>query len=557
MSGSVVLIHLAGAIALLLWATRMVRTGVERAYGDVLRRKLRNTLSNPIIATLAGALLAICFQSATAVSILVGSFVGSGIVGGSSGLIAVLGADLGSALVVRLLSFDLSLLVPIATFAGTTIFLVTENRIWKQFGRILVGVGLLLLSLQLIGLASEPLRESHILPVIINYLSSDVVTAFLIAAIATWLFHSSVAFILLVAALASRELMPVELGVVMILGANLGGGLIAALLSRTMPAPSRSVPLSNLVMRGIFAVIVLAGISLFRLPVEMLGSTPALQVVHAHIAFNLGLIIVGLPLAPLVHRQIAKWLSGNNPQVGELLAEREASALDPAALDVPSRALANVTRAVVGMCETLEVMLKNVMELYDQPDRPGIDALAELDDKVDRKHASIKLYLAKIPPEQMSETETRRTHELLEACVALEQVGDIITRNMVVHIHKKLERGLTFTPEGWQELSSLHASVLSSARLAFNVLISRDADIALQLVQEKDRLREIERHTRHRHFDRLRDNTKKSIETSSLHLDTIRDLKQINSLLASLAYPVLKERGMLGGTRLTLEPEAV
>ncbi len=550
MTGSAVLVHLAGAVALLLWATRMVRTGGERAYGDVLRRRLRGTLRNPLLAVAAGAALAVCLQSATAVSLLVGSFAGSGIVSGATGLVAVLGADLGSALVVKLLSFNLSLVVPLALFFGTAVFLATERRSWRQFGRILVGIGLLILSLQLIGEASEPLRESRILPVIVNYLSGDPVTAFIIAALATWLFHSSVAFILLVAALATRGLVPAELGIVLVLGANLGGGLIAAMLSRTMPAASRTVPLGNLVLRGIGSVAALAGIVVFAPSPELLGASAPLQIVHAHIAFNLALVVLGLPFAGLVSRGVEQALAYTAPARPVTLEDREASALDPDALGSPSRALANVTRAVVGVCETIEVMLKNIMELYDEPDRARMDALAALDDRVDRKHAAIKLYLARISPDAMSEEEERRTGELLDACVKLEQVGDIIVRNMLVHVRKKLDRGLTFTPEGWRELSTLHATVLSNARLAFNVLITRDPATALELVREKDRMRDIERDTSQRHFERLREGAKKSLETSTLHLDTIRDLKQINSLLASIGYPVLEEQGILGTTRL-------
>ena len=550
MTGSAVLVHLAGAVALLLWATRMVRTGVERAYGDVLRRKLRGTLRNPLLAVAAGAALAVCLQSATAVSLLVGSFAGSGIVSAATGLVAVLGADLGSAVVVKLLSFNLSLVVPLALFSGTAIFLATERRAWRQFGRILVGVGLLILSLQLIGDASEPLRESRILPVIVNYLSGDPVTAFLIAALATWLFHSSVAFILLVAALATRGLVPAELGIVLVLGANLGGGLIAAMLSRTMPAASRIVPLGNLVLRGIGSVAALAAIVIFAPSPDLLGSSAPLQIVHAHIAFNLALVVIGLPFAGFVSRGVERALAYAAPVKPVTLEDREASALDPEALGSPSRALANVTRAVVGVCETIEVMLKNIMELYDEPDRARMAALAALDDRVDRKHAAIKLYLARISPDTMSEEEERRTGELLDACVKLEQVGDIIVRNMLVHVRKKLDRGLTFTPEGWRELSKLHATVLSNARLAFNVLITRDPATALELVREKDRMRDIERDSSQRHFERLREGAKKSLETSTLHLDTIRDLKQINSLLASIGYPVLEEQGILGATRL-------
>ena len=272
MSGSLVLLHLAGAVALLLFATRQVRTGVERAYGDVLRHRLRAILRNPLLAVGAGAALAICLQSATAVALIVGSFAGSGIVGGTAGLLAVLGADVGSSLVVKLLSFDLELLVPVCLVAGTALFMATSRRDLLQLGRILIGIGLLILSLRMIGEASEPLRQSQILPVVVNYLSGDPVTAFLLAAIMTWLFHSSVAAILLVVALAARGLVPVELGVVLVLGANIGGGIIAVMLSRAAPLKARIVPLGNLIMRGAGALVAMIAVVWLKPPLGLLGS---------------------------------------------------------------------------------------------------------------------------------------------------------------------------------------------------------------------------------------------------------------------------------------------
>jgi phosphate:Na+ symporter len=553
-SGSLVLLNLAGAVALLLFATRQVRTGVERAYGDILRQKLRGILKNPVLAVGAGAALAIALQSATAVALLVGSFVGSGIVGGVSGLLAALGADLGSAIVVKLLSFDLSLLVPLCLVAGTVLFMTTSDRKWLQLGRILIGIGLLILSLRLIGEASHPLRDSKLLPVIIGYLSTDPVTAFLVAAIMTWLFHSSVAAILLFVALAARDIVPVELGVVLVLGANIGGGLIAFMLSRASPPKSRTVPIGNLMMRGAGALAALVGITLLHPPLQMLGDQPATIMVNAHIAFNLALALIGMALAPLVYPLAEKAAMANSPvEAPQTLETVEASALDEAALTTPSLALANVTREVVRVCETIEVMLQRVIELYESADDAKIKALAALDDRVDRKHQAIKLYLAKIAANQLSQDEALRCQELIGACVKLEQVGDIIVRNMLVHVRKKSERGLEFTPEGWRELSSFHAAVMANARMAFNVLVSRDLNSAKQLVKEKDRLRGLEKATNRSHFERLTEGTAKSVETSSIHLDTIRDMKQINSLLASMAYPVLEEQGMLQGSRLAAE----
>lgn len=551
MSGSVVLLNLAGAVALMLFATRMVKTGVERAYGDILRRRLRDTMRNPIMAVLVGLALSIALQSSTAVTLLVGSFAGAGIVSGIAGQLAVRGAEIGSALVVKILSFDLSLLIPVCMIAGTFMFMATEQRSWQQLGRILVGAALLLLSLELIGSASEPLRESTAVPAVVSYFASDPITAYLLAALVTWLFHSSIAAVLLLVALANRGIVPPDLGIVLVLGVNLGSSIIAPMLTRKAAPEVRVVPIGNLLMRGAGSLIMLVLFLNINPPLDMLGSSEADQIINAHIAFNVIILLAGLPLAGLIYRASEALVRLGTPPVAEQpLIEQEVSALDETALTTPSLALANVTREVIRVCETIELMLNRIIELYENADDAKIKALAALDDRVDRKHQEIKLYLAKITVNQLTQDEALRCQELIGACVKLEQVGDIIVRNMLVHVRKKWERGLEFTPEGWRELASFHATVLANARMAFNVLVSRDTRSALQLVKEKDRLRGMEKATNRSHFERLSEGTAKSVETSSIHLDTIRDLKQINSLLASMAYPVLEEQGLLHGTRL-------
>ncbi len=554
MSGSVVLLHMAGAVALLLWATRMVRTGVERAYGNVLRRKLRRTMDNPLLAAATGLVLAIALQSSTAVTLLVGSFAGMDIVTGLSGILAVRGAEVGSALLVKLLSFDLTLLVPVCLLAGTVMFRATERRQWRQAGRILVGIGLLILSLELMGQASEPLRQSSLLPVIVRYLSGDPITAFLVAALMTYLFHSSIAAVLLLVALAGQGVIGPELGVVMVLGVNLGSSFIAPILTRSAEPSYRIVPLGNLLMRGAGSVVVLVAFMIAQPSVAFLGANPGDQIIHAHILFNVLILLAGIPMSGMVLKATEAVVAMQTPPVKPVVDApadiEETSVLYAGALDRPAQALANVTREAVRMCETIEVMLARVIDLYEKADQGKIDALAALDDKVDRRHADIKLYLARIAETEMSPDEARRCQDLLGACVKLEQVGDIITRNLVAHVQKKMDRKVDFTEEGWAELSDFHASVLANARLAFNLLVTGDAETARQLVHEKDRLRAVEKETGRRHFERLRQGTEKSVETSSIHLDTIRDLKQINSLLATIAYPVLEAQGLLSGSRL-------
>lgn len=546
------LLHLAGAVALLLYATRMVRTGVERAGGPMLRRHLQQLLSNPVAAAGIGAVLALAFQSATAVNLLLSSLAGSGLVPGVSALVGALGADFGSAVVVRLLTLDLSLVMPMAMIGGTVIFLSTEQRAWRQAGRILIGAGLILMALHLIGQASEPLRDSHFLPLVIGYLTDDPVTAFLVAAICAWLFHSSVAFILLVVALATRGLIPAELGLVLMLGGNLGGALIAVVLSRGAVPETRAVPVANLVLRGGAAVLALVALRANPVPMDWLGATAAAQILNGHIVFNFAVVVLALPLARRAHDLVLSLLSKPSQLSADLTP---ATTLDASVLGEPSQALANVTREVVGICGDLETMLETVIQLYEVPDAARIEAVARLDDRIDLSHSRIKLYLARLANSGMDAGATQRMQELLAACIALEQAGDVASSNVLAHVKRKHDRGLSFSPEGWLELVDLHGLLLTDARLAFNIIVSRDQNTALALVRAKERFREAERRATALHFGRLRDRGIRSIETSSLHLDTIRDLKQINSLLATLAYPVLEEKGLLASSRLRL-PEA-
>lgn len=553
MSGAIVLLHLAGAVALMLYATRLVKTGVERAYGDRLRHRLRATMRNPLMAVLAGTALAVALQSSTAVTLLVGSFAGMGIVSGSAGQLAVRGAEIGSALVARLLTFDLTLLVPLCLTSGATMFLVTERLPWREVGRILIGVGLLVLSLEMIGTAAEPLRDSDLMPLVIDHFRGDPVTAYLIAAAITWLFQSSIAAILLMATLAGRGLIPPELGAALVLGVNLGSSVIAPMLTRHAEPAVRVVPVGNLLMRGAGSVLMLVLVMALQPDLDFLGATASDRIVNGHILFNVLILLAGLPLAGLVYRLSERMVALAAPAGAAALPTAPVSALDDAALAIPSEALANATRETMRICEAVEVMLTRIIDLYESAPPAQVAALAAMDDLVDSRHAAVKLYLARVLRNTLSDAETLRARELIGACVRLEQVGDIISRDMLALVRKKAALGLSFTTEGWHELLAFHASVLANARLAFNVLISHDLATARRLVEEKDRLRLLEAQTSRAHFDRLRDGTPQSIETSSLHLDTIRDLKQVNSLLAAIAYPVLEARGMLSYSRLKAE----
>ena len=549
MSGMVVFINLAGAVALLLWATRMVRTGIERAYGDVLREKLRLAIGNRVTASIAGFFFAIALQSATAVALIVAGFVASGYVSTAIGIATLLGADLGSALVVRILRQDLSLLIPILLLAGTIAFRASEQRNWRQVGRILFGLGLLLLSLRLIGEASIPLKTSEMLPVIINYLSRDWITAFVLAGLLAWAFHSSVAAVLLLASLADRALIPPVLIIPLVLGINFGAAVIGAVLTRGERVDARIVPLGNVAIRGLGTLIALAAQVTFELQSSFFSAQPGDAVVLVHLAINLAVLVLGLPFCGIVGRILKVWLTpAATPE--EIGAETRMSALNPEHLADPRHAIANATREVLTVCERIELMLTWIFDVFDTPDKQKVRRIEELDDEIDETHREIKFYLAKISESRLDEKSAAQLQDLLGATIKLEQAADIIAQNMVTRARKKDSRKITFSNEGWHELKALHQEVLKNARLAFNLFVNADVDQARQLVAQKEVVRTMVRSSEEQHMQRLRDGNDNSYDSSSIHIDTMRDLKEINSLFASIAYPVLASAGMLRKSRL-------
>ncbi|MEI9431960.1 Na/Pi cotransporter family protein [Mesorhizobium sp. Cs1299R1N3] len=557
MQFSIILLHLAGAVMLLLWAVRMVRTGVERACGPALRDALRQARKARIRSAGAGTVLAVLLQSSTAVAMLAAGFAASGMISVSAGLAILLGADLGSALVVQVLSFDLSWLVPALILVGGAMALKFEARGIKQGGRILMGVAFVLLSLHMIGEATAPMRQSALLPLVISYLHADYFTAFAAAALFTWLIHSSVAAILLFVTLAAQSVLPVEVGLFFILGANCGGALIAVWLTRGEAVEARRVPLGNLIFRGAAALAALFVLQVVTFPTHSFGATEGRQLVNLHLAFNLALVVCCLPFTGTMEKLVTL-LIADRPAAkeGRDLMLRRSSALDRTVMRTPGLALASATRELLRMGEVVEVMLRPVMDFFDAGTTDQIRKAQKLDDDVNRAHTEIKLYIAEVNRGSMTAAEAQRGIELTDFAINLERAGDIVAKNLLVLTRELRDKNLRFSRAGWSELAGFHNRVMANMQLALNVLVSSDLVSARQLVVEKERMRKLERLSHDRHLKRLQSGMTQSIDTSDIHLEAVRALKEINSLMASVAYPLLTQSGDLLESRLARGGEA-
>lgn len=540
------LIHIVGGIALLLWGIRMVRTGITRAFGAGLRRALAASARNRITAAGAGIGATALLQSSTATTLIISSFAGQGLIGGVAALAIVLGADVGSTLVVQALSLDLGILSPIFIAIGVTCFLTSDNSKRRAISRAFIGLGLMLLSLKLVGSASVVLRESEIISVMVEPMTREPLLAVLVGAILTWASHSSVAVVLLLMSLAASHVISPQLAFALVLGANIGSGFIAyGLTVRATPA-MRRVPIGNMIMRASGVAMMVPAIPYIQPYLMVIGESPERLIANFHTVFNLALLCIFLPLLDLIHRGCCR-LTPDRDTTDEPGMPKY---LDANALETPSVALTAATREALRMGDAVKEMLQGAQKVLANNDASLRKSVEAADDIVDQLNEAIKLYLTELTRGEMDKAESQRSVEILSFTTNLEHVGDIIDKNLMELAAKKIKNHVNFSIEGQQELEKFHNQILQTLDLAMHVFVSADSEAARQLLDKKVVIRDLERQYVESHLLRMEERHPDTLDSSAFHLDVLRDLKRINSHFTSAAYPLLERAGMLAESRL-------
>jgi len=540
------LLNLLAAIALLVWATHIVRTGVLRLYGANLRQVISRSVGNRLQALLAGFAVTTLVQSSTATGLIVSSFVGRGLIVMSAALAVMLGADIGTSAMVVVFSFDLSWLSPLLIFLGVVLFISRETTSIGRFGRIVIGVGLITLALQLIVAATRPLIESPAVRQLLASLPNEVLLDIVVGAVLTVLSYSSLAIVLLTATLAGAGMLPPGVALGLVLGANVGSGVLGVLSTARSDIATRRLPVGNLVFKLAGCLLTVPWLPQARGLLEQHLPAVPQQVVAFHLLFNVALAVSFIGLTGLLARWLEQWMVAPPPPP----AQSRPRHLDPVALPTPSLAIACAAREALHQADVVETMLRGVIDVIRRNDLQLAEQLRQMDDSVDELYSAIKFYLTQISREALSEREGRRWTDVVSFTINMEQIGDIVERVLQDVEDKKIHKGRSFSEAGMAEIAHLHERLLSNLRLGMSVFLDGHVDDARKLLEEKARFRDLEHEYAANHITRLQDNTALSIETSSLHLDLISELKRINSQICSVAYPILESAGVLRATRL-------
>ncbi len=540
------LLNLLAAIALLVWGTNIVRAGVIRIFGENLRNVLARSLSNRGKAMLAGLAVTGLVQSSTATAVIISSFVGSGLVGLAAGLAVMLGAEIGTSLMTVVFSFDLSWLSPLLIFTGVVLSVATEKSNAGRAGYVCIGFGLITLGLQLIVAATQPLIAAPAIRGLIVALPDDVMLDIIVGALLTMASYSSLAFVLLTATLASSGIVPVPVALGLVLGANIGSGILAMLTSQGAPGVRLRLPLGSLLFKLLGCVLTIPLLGPIQSLLQAYAATPHAQVIAFHLGFNVirAALFIGFtaPMARLVERLL--------PAAPTPAGSTRPRHLDPSALATPSLALSCAAREALHQADVVETMLAGILPVLRDNDLALAEHLRLLDDTVDELYSAIKFYLTQISREALSESEGRRWADIVSFTINMEQIGDIIERVIQDIEDKKIRKARRFSDAGMAEIVHLHERLTDNLRLGMSVFLDGHVRDAKRLLEEKARFRVLEHGYAASHIARLQDNTAQSIETSSLHIDLITDLKRINSHICSIAYPILESAGALTQTRL-------
>ena len=529
---NLVLFSLLGGTALLLYGVRLVGEGLQRAAGARLRHVLASLSGDRFRALAVGAGVTALLQSSSATTVMLVGFASAGLLSLRQTIGVILGADIGTTVTVQLLAFDLLALAPLIVFFGWLLTSLSKGTA-GYVGRAILGFGFLFLGMKLIADGTVPLRANQLFADVLTALVGLPIVVLLLSAALTAAVHSSAAVIGLALSLAQAGLIPLEGAIPIIFGANVGTAGTALVASVGTNAEARRVAVAHAAFKFAGVAIFLPFSGLFVEVVRATAPDVPRQIANAHTLFNVGLAVLFLPLVDVAARVITRAIpETRRSEIGAIY-------LNPQVLDTPAVALGQALREVLRMGDVVVQSLRDTIRVFERNDDELRRELVKRDDQIDRLEEDIKQYLIKLSGRSLTEEQSDRETALLFIIVNLEEIGDVIDKDLLELAEKKIRGHHRFSEQGWAEIKDLHAKVVENLELAMSAVATQDRAIAETVIRHKAVVNTLERRLRQAHMERLRSGLRESIDTSSIHLDVLASLKRANSLASGIAYAVL------------------
>ncbi|MGQ9631957.1 MAG: Na/Pi symporter [bacterium] len=535
--GLLVTIGFLGGLSLFLYGIRMASRSLQRVAGNKMRDILASLTKNRFIGFCVGILVTSFTQSSGATSSLLIGFVSAGLMSLKQTLGVILGAGIGGTITVQLLAFQITDYLPLLLIVGSLMFLTSKNRRYSDIGQIILGFGLVFYS---IGIMSGSMSHLKFYPAVGRVLASfgdRPILGVIVATAISAAVQSSTATMGIAIALGLGGLLTLPAAITIMIGANVGTGVTAILSGFGSPSrEAKQVAIAHILFKVVGAMLLLPFIPPFARLVEATSGDISRQIANAHTMYNAFVALVFLPLIPLV----ANLICGIVPAKKTFDTEYRAKYLDEQVLDTPPLAISQATREILRMAGLVESMLQDVMVALFENNEEVLESLKGRDNAVDTLNREITLYLAKIFNEERGANGgPRKDIGLLYIVYEIENVGDIIDKNILELAQKKINGQLSFSKEGQNELMNLYRMVEENLKLAIAAFATWDQEIAQKVKRHQPRIQQLEKELHRTHIIRLHRGLSESVDTSAIHLDVVYNLKRINTRAANIADVIL------------------
>lgn len=522
----------------MLFGIRSLRTGSDRLFGARFRQLFRSATKGSTRALLAGFLVSILAPSSTAVALLAVEAINAGYVVLQQMLALMLGANIGFTITVQLLAFKFYIYNAVFIALGVPLYLFGRRQSIRGAGQVLLGIGFLLLAIEILSAAVAPWRDSVEMREMMRVLENHPLWLIVLALALQVGLQSSTTVIGIAIALCAERVLPLAAAIAVVIGANVGIA-VTALIAGYARTETRRMAVGNLMFKLAGAAVCVPLVPWLIRALQPLSPSGDTQLVaNAHSLFNVALAVVFLPLVPTVARLLEKLV----PERAEATERFGPRYLDRSSLGSPALALGQATREILHMADLVRGMLREAYQCFEEGSEPLCETVQKEDDKVDLLNNEIKAYITRLSEQALNAEESRREIALLTFANDLESIGDIIDKNLIELAKKKIALKVDFSKEGWVELERYFQKVLENFEIAISAFASQDKVLAEQLLRHKQHINELERDLRNRHFHRLHAGLTESFETSAVHLDVLTNLKRINSHLTAVAYPIMEAK---------------
>jgi phosphate:Na+ symporter len=516
-------VGLLGGLALFLHGMERMTESLRMIAGDRMRDILRNFTENRLAGMFTGAGVTAIIQSSSLTTVLVVGFISSGLMTLEQSIGVIIGANIGTTVTAQIIAFDVSVVALAAIAVGFGITFFGKQEIRRTQGTVILGLGLVFFGMNVMGDAMSPLRSSATFIDLMARLENPI-AGIGVGALFTALVQSSSATTGIVIVLAQQDLISLQTGIALVLGANVGTAITAVLAAIGKPRDAMRAAAAHTLFNVGGVLIWLPFIGILASVAGSTGGGTAREVANAHTLFNVANAAVAIAAVPLIARLVRFLVPSRSDADEELIETRY---LDEALLRTPSLALDRARMELLRMAKRVDEMLREVLPAILTGTRWELLDIQKRDDEVDSLYGQIVAYLGQVGQRRLSDARSSELFGIMEATNDLETIGDVIETNLVALGISRIENNVEVSPATQAVLAELHQLVCEALESATYALTHRDHDSARRVIKMKSRVNAYETRARAHQAARLAADEPDRVPAYRLEIDVITNLKRV------------------------------